>query len=103
MDKPVTTRLPQDFVFKIKEISEKENIDMSTAIRKLLTLAIKEWKIRYALEQYSKEEFSFGQASEFAEVSVWDFPRLLKKYKVNINYDKEELKEDLKTIGWQKK
>jgi predicted HTH domain antitoxin len=103
MDKPITTRLPEDFIAKLKEISEKENIDMSTAIRKLLAGALKEWKIRYALEQYSKGEFSFGQAAEFAEVSVWDFPELLKKYKVTINYDVEELEEDLKTIGWKKK
>jgi len=103
MDKPITTRLPEEFVKRIKEISEKENIDMSTAIRKLLAGAIKEWKIEYALEQYSKGEFSFGQAAEFAEVSVWDFPELLKKYKVTINYDVEEFEEDLKTIGWKKK
>ena len=103
MDKPITTRLPEDFVSKIKEISEKENIDISTAIRKLLAGAIKEWKIEYALSQYSKGEFSFGQAADFAEVSVWDFPSLLKNHKVPINYDLEELEEDLKTIGWEKK
>jgi|SRR3989338_8858424 len=103
MDKPITTRLPEDFVSKIKEISEKENIDMSTAIRKLLAQAIKEWKIEYALEQYSKEKFSFGQAAEFAEVSVWDFPVLLKQHKIPLNYDLEELEKDLKTIGWKKK
>ncbi|MDP2925142.1 MAG: UPF0175 family protein [Nanoarchaeota archaeon] len=103
MDKPITTRLPEDFVSKIKEISEKENIDMSTAIRRLLAGAIKKWKIEYALSQYSKGEFSFGQAVDFAEVSVWDFPELLKKYKIPINYDLEELGEDLKSIGWKKK
>lgn len=98
MEKPVTTRLPEEFILKIGDISRKEHIDMSTAIRKLLAEAIKEWKIKYALEQYSKGEFSLGQACEFAEVSVWDFPELLKKYKVSINYDEEELDEDLKVI-----
>ncbi len=99
MDKPLTTRLPEDFVLKIKEISEKENIDMSTTIRKLLLQSIKRWKIEYALKQYSKGGFSFGEAAEFAEVSPWDFPELLKKYKIPLNYDLEELKEDLNTIG----
>ena len=103
MDKPITTRLSEDFLTKIRDISEKEHIDMSTAIRKLLAGAIKEWKIKHALEEYAKGNFSFGQASEFADVSVWDFPGILKKHHVNINYDEEELKEDLKTIGWKKK
>ncbi|MDD5194034.1 MAG: UPF0175 family protein [Candidatus Nanoarchaeia archaeon] len=103
MDKPITTRLPKESLIKIKEISEKEHVDISTAIRKLLAEAIKEWKIKYALERYSEGDFSLGQAAEFAEVSVWDFPELLKKYKVNINYDKEELEEDLKAIKWEKR
>ncbi len=102
MEKPITTRLPKEFIAKIKDISKKEHIDMSTTIRKLLSQAIKEWKIKYALEQYSKGEFSLGQACEFAEASVWDFPELLKKYKVSINYDEEELEEDLKAIKWKK-
>jgi len=103
MDRPITTRLPEDFLERLKEIASKENIDVSTTIRKLLSLAMKEWKIKYALEQYAKGDFSFGQAAEFAEVSVWDFPGLLKQNKILINYDEEELEEDLKTLGWKKK
>lgn len=102
MEKPVTTRLPEEFIAKINDISKKEHIDMSTTIRKLLSEAIKEWKIKYALEQYSQGKFSLGQACEFAEASVWDFPELLKKNKVSINYDEEELEEDLKAIKWKK-
>ncbi len=102
MSKLVTTRLPDDFVNKLKEISEKENLDTSAVIRRLLAGAIKEWKIKYALEQYSKGGFSFGQAARFAEISLWDLPLLLKKHGIPMNYDIEELKEDLKTIGWKK-
>jgi len=103
MDRPVTTRLPEDFILGLNEIAEKENIDFSTAVRKLLANALREWRIKFALEKYSEGEFSFGQAAEFANISVWDFPELLKQYKVPINYDVEELEEDLKTIGWKKK
>ena len=64
---------------------------------------MKEWKIKYALEQYKEGNFSFGQVARFAEVSAWDVPLLFKKYKVYINYDKEELERDLRNIGWKKK
>lgn len=98
MDKPVTTRLPEDFLSNLKDAAAKENVDVSTLIRKLLAKAMKEWKIQYALEQYKEGEFSFGQLAEFAEVSVWDIPELLKKHKMQVNYDKEELEKDLKFI-----
>jgi len=102
MAKLITTRLPDEFVLELKEISKKENLDTSTVIRRLLAKAIKEWRLGYALEKYSKGEFSFGQAAEFAEVSLWDLPLLLKKHNIPMNYDLEELEEDLKTIGWKR-
>lgn len=98
MDRPITTRLPEDFISRIKEIAEKENLDSSSVVRRLLAGAIKEWRIKHSLEKYAKGEFSFGQAAKFAEVSVWDFPDLLKKNKTYINYDEEELERDLKFI-----
>ena len=82
MNRPITTRLPKNFIEQIKYIAEKENLDNSSVIRRLLAHAIKEWKIKYALELYSKGEFSFGQAAKFSDVSVWDFPDLLKKNKI---------------------
>lgn len=103
MEKPVTTRLPKEFIIGLKKIAEKENLDTSTIIRKFLAIAIQEWKINHALELYSKGEFSFGQIVDFAGISPWDIPDLLKQKKIPINYDKEELKSDLRTMGWKKK
>jgi predicted HTH domain antitoxin len=56
-------------------------------------------RIKYALEKYKKGEFSFGQVADFTGLSVWDIPELFKKYKVNINYDSDELKMDLNFLG----
>lgn len=102
MAKLITTRIPDEFVLELKKISEKENLDTSAVIRRLLAKAIKEWRLQYALDRYSEGEFSFGQTAEFAEVSLWDLPLLLKKHNMPMNYDLEELGEDLKTIGWKK-
>jgi len=98
MGKTITTRLPDNFVGIIKDIAEKEKVDLSTAIRKLLAEAIKEWKKEYAVEQYRKGEFSFGQTAKFAGISPWDLPDLFKQKKVLINYDEEELEADLKIL-----
>ena len=102
MDNPITTRLPEEFITGIKKIAEKENLDFSTVMRRLLAKAITEWKIEYALENYSNWKFSFGQAVKFAEISPWDFPSLLRQKKIPINYDEEELEADLETLKWKK-
>jgi len=103
MAKTITTRLPDEFVKGLKEIAEKEHLDISAVMRKLLAGAIAEWKKDYAIEQYKKGMFSFGQLAEFAEISVWDVPKLLKEKKVHLNYDVEEFKRDLRNIGWKRK
>ena len=103
MTKTITTRLPDDFVKNLKQIADKEELDTSAVIRRLLAKAINEWKKDYAIEQYKKGEFSFGQLASFAGISVWDVPALLKEKGANLNYDKEELERELKNIGWKKK
>lgn len=103
MTKTITTRLPDDFVKNLKQIADKEELDTSAVIRRLLAKAINEWKKDYAIEQYKKGEFSFGQLASFAGISVWDVPALLKEKGAYLNYDKEELERELKNIGWKKK
>jgi predicted HTH domain antitoxin len=41
---------------------------------------------------------SFGQARQFAELSVWDFIEFLRERKIPLHYDLSEYEEDLKTI-----
>ncbi len=100
MAKTVTTRLPDEYVYGISKIAQIEKLDTSGAIRKLLAKAIEEWKKDYASEMYKKGEFSFGQAASFAEVSVWDFPTLLKQKNISLNINAEEFKEEIKTVEW---
>jgi|SRR3989344_3542267 len=103
MAKTITTRLPDEYVNGIGKIAEIEKMDTSGVIRKLLSKAIEEWKVNYAVEKYKKNEFSLGQAAKFAEISPWDFPNLLNEKKISLNLDLEELKSDLETIKWRKK
>ncbi|MBI5393617.1 UPF0175 family protein [Candidatus Woesearchaeota archaeon] len=67
----------------------------------MLSESIHQWRIRKALEMYKKEVYSIGEASEFANVSHWEFSQLLKKYKIHVNYDTEEFEHDLKMIFWK--
>lgn len=103
MAKLVTTRLPDDFVNKLKEISEKENLDTSAVIRRLLAGAIKEWKMKMVFEKLEAHEISIGKAAEEIGISVWGMVDLIKKYNIKWpGYSKEDLEDDLETIGWKK-
>ncbi len=100
MPKTVTTRLPDKYVADLEIIEKIEQLDTSAVMRRLLAAAIREWKKEYAVERYKKGEFSFGQVAEFAEVSVWDVPILLKDRQVPMNYNEKEFKEELKSVEW---
>jgi predicted HTH domain antitoxin len=103
MDKPTTLRLPKDVLRRIKKMSESEYLDTSSAMRRLIIKALKEWELDYAVERYKKGEFSFGQVAKFTGISVWEVPALLKEKKVPFNYDEEELEAENEAIKWLKK
>ena len=54
----ITTRVSEDIEKEIRSISDREQLDRSTVVRRLLVDGIKNWKIKYALEQYSDGEIT---------------------------------------------
>jgi predicted HTH domain antitoxin len=47
---------------------------------------------------FERSLLTFGQAREFAGLSVWDFLGFLRERKIPLHYDLAEYDEDLKTI-----
>jgi predicted HTH domain antitoxin len=47
---------------------------------------------------FERNLLSFGQARQFAGLSVWDFLGFLRERKIPLHYDLTEYDEDLKTI-----
>ncbi len=103
MAKTITTRLPDEYVRSLSKIAKIENLDTSGVVRKLLAGAMEEWRKNHAVEMYKRGKFSFGQVAEYAELSLWDVPALLKEKGVPLNLTEEDLDEELKTIRWKKK
>jgi predicted HTH domain antitoxin len=104
MERPITTRIPEEVLMKLKEIALKENLDVSTVIRRFLASAMKEWNREFILKQLENSEISIGKAAEELNISVWDVMDLIKKYQIKWpNYSKEDLENELKSIGLHKK
>ncbi len=48
---------------------------------------------------FEKKILSFGQARQFAGLSVWDFMSFLKDRKIPLHYELSEYEDDSRTIG----
>ncbi|KAB8321254.1 UPF0175 family protein [Tolypothrix campylonemoides VB511288] len=51
-----------------------------------------------ALKLYAQNIFTFSQARHLANLSVWEFQKLLGENKIERHYDEADLAQDVKTI-----
>lgn len=101
MAEVMTTRLTTELERDLSFVAKQEQLDKSTALRRLLSTSIIQWKKEYALSKYKEGLFSTEQAAKAAGLSLWSFFDLLKQRKIAITYDAEELENDLKTLRWK--
>ncbi|SFR90218.1 Uncharacterised protein family (UPF0175) [Halomicrobium zhouii] len=75
----ISARVPDELESDLEEYLEDEHLDRSTAVRKLLTEGLEEWRRERALERLADGRITFSRAAEVADMSVWDFARLAKE------------------------
>ena len=78
----ISARVPDELEAELEAYLEDENLDRSTAIRKLLAEGLEEWRRERALEQLAAGEITFSKAADLAGTSVWDFAQLAKEHNV---------------------
>jgi predicted HTH domain antitoxin len=75
----ISARVPDELEAELDEYLEEENLDRSTAVRKLLSEGLEEWQRERALDKLEKGTISFSSAADLAGMSVWDFAQLAKE------------------------
>ena len=73
----ISTRVPEELEAELEAYLDEERLDRSTAVRKLLSEGLESWRRERALERFADGEVSLSRAAELAEVSVWEFTRLV--------------------------
>lgn len=73
----ISVRVPDELEQELDTYIEAENLDQSTAVRKLLIEGIEAWRIDRALDLLETGEVSFSRAAELADVSVWKLSQLV--------------------------
>jgi len=72
----ISARVPDDLEAELEAFIDAERLDRSTAIRKLLSESLDEWRTTQALEALDQGEITFTRAVELAGVDAWEFARL---------------------------
>lgn len=72
----ISTRVPDDLEAELEAYLDEERLDRSTAVRKLLSEGLEEWRTERALERFANGEITLIRAAELVDVSVWEFARL---------------------------
>lgn len=85
MKKPIGIRLDEAFLRKVEQLSEEENLDRSTILRKLLEKGYEEYMKKKAAEQYKQGKITLSKAAKLADVTLWTF----EQYLVNHGYTSE--------------
>ena len=80
MAKKITgVRLDAELTRAVNEVVERECVDKSTALRKLVGEGYRGWRLKRALQQLREGKVSVWEASSIAGMPLWDFLALLKK------------------------
>lgn len=93
----ISTRVPEDLEEELEAYLEAEKLDRSTAVRKLLSEGLEEWRKERALQKLEAGDVSFVKAATLAGVSVWDFAILVKERDVTW-VGSDHLEDDLAAV-----
>ncbi|CCQ34429.1 hypothetical protein HLRTI_001900 [Halorhabdus tiamatea SARL4B] len=93
----ISARVPDDLEDELETYLDAERLDRSTAVRKLLAEGLEDWRRDRAIERFEAGEISFSRAAELADMSVWDFTRLLEERDVTWVAD-DHLADDIDSL-----
>ena len=95
----VGARLPMGLVRELELIEEVEQSDRSTTLRRLLSKAIREWKLEHYVRLYGDGKITLARAARDAGVSLWEMMEYARARKVSAQYDLEDLQRDSRAIS----
>lgn len=93
----ISARVPEELETELETYLEAENLDRSTAVRKLLSESLGEWRRQRALGQLAAGTNTFSEAAARADLSVWEFAQLAKEHDITW-VDADHLDDDLEAL-----
>jgi predicted HTH domain antitoxin len=94
----VGARLPPELVRGLELIEGVEQSDRSTTLRRLLSQAIRDWKLEHYARLYGDRTVSLARAAQDAGVSLWEMMDYVRTRRIAGQYDIEDFERDLGTV-----
>jgi len=94
----VTARLPGKTLKEIERLAEKERVDRSELIRRLLDSALQQRSIDEAVQAYRDGKVTLWKASEMAGLSLREMMEIAKEKKIPVPYTQDDLNRDLEYV-----
>lgn len=96
MSETICLRLSKETIAKLYDIAGKEQKDRSALIREIIDKGIKEKNLEHAINLYQKGKVTGMKAAQLADVSLWQFYKILNEKGILLQYSQMDLEEDLK-------
>ena len=94
-DKVITIRIGKENFRDLQEIEKQEKTDRAAVTRKLLSFALKEWKIKNALNMVKGGKVTIRKAARLAGCSYVEFLNYMEREAIPSGYSLTDLKSDL--------
>mgnify|MGYP001132242147 CR=1 FL=1 len=91
----VTARLPREILTEIERLAQKEKVDRSELIRRLLDFALQQKRIEEAIQAYREGRVTLWKAAEMAGLSLRGMMEIAREKKIPVSYTLDDLKRDV--------
>ena len=92
----VSARIPEDLEKELERFVEKEEVDRSIAVRKLLSSGLQKWKEETALRMLEEGKASFSKAAKIAGMDLWGFAEKVRASRITwVHIKPEDLRKEL--------
>ena len=91
----ISTRLSGEMNKELSWYAEKEKVGKTIALRKILEFGMKEIKIQYALDLYSKGKITLMKAGEICGMSIWELLEIIRERKIPMYYTIKDVEKDI--------
>ncbi len=78
----ISTRVPKELESGLEDYMEKEHLEKSVAVRKLLFKSLQEWREQYAIKLLEEGRVTISKAAEMAGMDIWSFTAKIKDSKI---------------------
>ena len=94
----VTARLPRDMLKEVERLAQKEKVDRSELIRRLLDFALQQKRIEEAVRAYQEGKVTLWKAAEMAGISLREMMELARTKKIPVSYTLDDLRRDIEYV-----